>query len=153
MREIKVPIKLHVKKLLIAEYGPEPILASQQSVLGYMVSSRMANQRNSTYDNRSKFENFIVLSLPHRIIHHQCINKKKIALISCHLDNIFRMLFINHINSQMSINVGLYDSIKNFFKRYQIEEEELSFDAAEAIYKRYKKKNSSQKIMVAHPSC
>jgi hypothetical protein len=153
MREIKVPVKPHVKKLMIAEYGPEPILASQQSILGYIVSSRMANQRNSTYDNRSKFDNFLTLSLPHRIIHHQCINKKKIALMSCHLDNIFRMLFINHINSQMSIKVGLYDSIKNFFVRYKIEEEELSFDAAEAIYKRHKKKSSMKKIMVAHPSC
>jgi hypothetical protein len=144
-REIQVPIKPHVKKVLIAEFGAEPILASQNSILGFIASSRMANQRTSTYDNRSKLETFLTLSLPHRIMHHQCMNKKKIALLSCHMDNIFRLFFINHIKSQMCLGINLYKSINSFFERYGISEDELAFDAAEQIYKRYKMKNTPAK--------
>jgi hypothetical protein len=136
VREIKVPVKPHIKKVLLAEHGPEPVPASQSNLIGLIASSRISNHQKTTYENRSAYKIFITLKISYRMNKDLMINKKRLACISANLDNLFRIKFLGYLEAQMDMGTGLYKSIGNFVSKYNISEEEFSEEAAVQMYKR-----------------
>lgn len=153
MREISVPTKPYIKKVLICEFGQEPIQVSQQNLLGHILASKVVNHRSTTYENRAKFEEKIRMTVPHRLNFHMTLNHKRIALISCHFDNVFRFIFMNHVNAQVAAGIAVYDSIRSFVKRFNITEDEISFDSLVKVYYRQNRKKKASKIVYAQVSC
>lgn len=137
MNVIHLPVAPLSRKILLTEYGPEPIHLGERNLLYRQMCYRvdrtpwlMRHQQILTTTiqiqiNRHLWEK--VKQAPHQIGYH---------LYELHKDRMFTWVS-GRVSSPESEQLG---AIRLYLERYRVEEDEFSLDTAYRLWKRFKEK-------------
>jgi hypothetical protein len=133
--EVKIPVLPHVKSLMLSIYGPEPIKANENNLLGKEVQSILLSYSQTELFQQKLVGESITIILSERIA--QYYKKFSNAFdLGCMFEKQFHAIMFAHIEAQKQLDVPVMKAIKNFFTKYKIDDELYSMGAAQQSYLR-----------------
>lgn len=144
MTTLKIPVKTHVKKYLVKQYGAE-FKANKKTFFGTFIIELL--DRETERVNYFKEEVYTVT------VDRNYTKKTKIALDGNKLrsvGNALEVLFIEdfykYVDGQLvSPNASAYQAVKNFLKIYDISEDDLKLETMYRKYQRYSNEKIDEK--------
>lgn len=139
---IKIPIKSHVKKYLIARYGNQHTI-TKNTLLGLLVHDHLSKNYTKTpqkLDCHVYYEVHLTDWCFKNVGHS--IDIATLVTLGNALAMLFREDLHQYVRTQLLKQQKATDAIKEFLKNYEITEDELKF---ETVYKDYKRKHDSIK--------
>jgi hypothetical protein len=134
-----IPVLPHVKCLLITLYGDEPLRINENNLLGRELQFVFLNQKTAPEKVHGET---ISVHISHRLTPY--FNKFKNAFsLGCYFEKQFNVLMFAHIDAQVNCGIIPAQAIKNFFKRYNINEEFYNEHQALQQYSRSKSFNKT----------
>lgn len=139
--EVKIPVLPHVKSLIVALYGPEPVEANENNFMGKEIQSILLPYSQSELFPAKLHGETITVALSHRIAPYYQRFQHAFDL-GCMFEKQFHSILYAHIEAQRQCGVSVLQSIKNFYIRYNINDELYDWEAAKKSYQRIKGKVS-----------
>ena len=138
--EVKIPVLPYVRKVLLHEYGPEPILINNLTVLGKaMYSTPLDFPDFEPAEVRGEAMKF---HISHNL-YGQYKQYKALFQSGCYFEKVAQRMLLAHIEAQQRIGGKILDAIEDWFEMYGIEEGvDYRLDAAYELWKAFKKKRA-----------
>lgn len=137
---VRIPVLPYVKKVLLHEYGPEPISVMGYSILGKYLSAFPLDFPNEEHDEKSYGEE-VTFHISSNLYPHF---KKYETLFQAgyYFEKVVQRMLLAHIEAQHRLGGKILDAIEDWYDMYGIEEDDLRMDAVYELWKQYKKKAS-----------
>lgn len=139
---IKIPVKTHVKKYLIARYGIQHTI-TKNSLLGLMVFNQLSKNFSPAKNQITGADVYEVhlTDWCFKNVGHS-IDVATLNALGKALELLFREDLHEYVKQQLLKQEKATAAIKEFLKNYDVTEDELKF---ESVYKDYKRKHDSIK--------
>jgi len=132
---VEIPVLPHVKSLLISIYGNEPIKASENNLPGKELRFIFMSAKNPV--KGKIYGEKIAIRVSHRLAPYYYKFSNAFSL-GCYFEKQFNVLLFAHIEAQRNCGVQITQAVKSFFKKYNIDEESYTQQAALEGYRRIK---------------
>ena len=134
---IEIPVLPHVKCLLLALYGPEPLKVNENNLLGRELQFVFLNKISSQEKiNGEK----ICIQVSHRLTPYFYKFKNAFSL-GCYFEKQFNVLLFMHVEAQNFFGVTPVNAIKSFYQHYNINQDFYNIPSAMESYRRMKNNN------------
>lgn len=145
---VEIPVLGYVKKVILKEFGPEPIRITQQGALGKSILAMPLDLPADDFHltavgEKIKLEVSVRLSL-----HFKKYND--LFQAGYFYEKMVQRMLIQHIHAQFRLGVPAWRAMEDFYTLYNIGEDDYSMDAAYFIWKEYKRETLKGEAENAH---
>lgn len=136
---VKIPVLPYVQKVMLHEYGPEPIFVSGQTLLGKYFHSFPLDFPEL---EDVKVHGVVMVFAINRNLYSHFKQYNTLFQCGCYFEKVVQRMLLQHIEAARRFDAKILDAIEDFFEMYGITEEEWRMDAAYALWKSHKKKRA-----------
>jgi hypothetical protein len=135
---ITIPVSSHVKKFLVHRYGNQPITLTRKNQLGNFIAGFLSSTDYHIHKTPQKLTDSVSFVLNSRFKKNKSfLTEENAKKLSYFFDQEFKKDFCNHIDFYMVFGFTMEEAMKDFSKKYGIEEEEYSIFTMRRYYQRY----------------
>ncbi len=138
--EVRIPVLPYVRKVLLHEYGPEPILISGLTVLGkYFYSFPIDFPETPSIEVKGEVMKFKIS----HVLYNHYKSYKELFQTGCYFEKVAQRMLLAHIEAQQRLGGKILDAIEDWFEMYGIEDgEDYTLTAAYELWKQFKKRRA-----------
>ena len=138
---VEIPVLPHVKSLILSVFGPEPIAAHENNIIGKEIESFLISYAQAQLFPDRMIGDTIQLSVSHRLAPYYQRFQNAFNL-GCFFEKQFHLLLFTYVDAQMASGIRQETAIKNFYLRHKIDPELYDIIAARMSLLRMRRRSS-----------
>lgn len=158
MTILELPVSSFSKKILLSEYGPEPLIFSSNDPTYQSLCYRAPKYRHNLEKLKWYLNDVIRIQINNKLARHI---KENACQIGHHLWTLHIHQMIGWTNTSVMLNEPAKTSIERFYDYYGINEDDFSLESAYKRWQRWKRKKNvkigrerfNKKAVLVLPNC
>lgn len=145
----KIPVRVFVKKIILREYGQEPILLTQKSLLGKQVMNMPFDLPFEFSGDDAALEKCygepLEVQISHRLWRH-FTQYKSLFQAGYFFEKMCQLMLLTHMRAQVRAGREAWGSMVDFMALYDIGEDDYPLESAYAVWKTYKREHPTMMV-------
>lgn len=147
--EVSIPVLPFVKKILIAEYGPEPILITRQTLAGKHMMTLPFDIEEAQQPEIKVYGEQVRCLLSKEVKRYVITKYYDLFQAGYFFEKMAQRMLVAHIRAQVRTGIEAWKAMDDFFTMYDIGEDDYSYEAAYEYWKAYKKGQGGKLVLAA----
>ncbi len=139
MELVSIPVLPHVKSLLLSMFGPEPLQANDNNLLGKEIENILLPYTQTQLFPEKISGETLKIYVSVRLAPYY-IRFQHAFSLGCYFEKMFHTLLHSYVSGQVDAGIKQDRAIKNFFLRHSINDELYDVTAARMSLLRHKKR-------------
>lgn len=146
MQVVDIPVLPHVRSFLLALYGPEPIHANENNLLGQEIENILHSYLQDSLFPERIVGTTVKMHISVRLFPYYSRFRQAFVL-GCYFEKTFHSMLFIYVSAQVEAGIRQEKAIRNFYQRYNIDADSYDVTAARMSLARMKKKLNQFKIV------
>jgi hypothetical protein len=146
MQTIELPVAPFSRRILMAEYGTEPLSLTKGDLLYQALRVEPRRIKSALNDLKNTLHSSIHVLLGNEISRQLVCNELAFSKIGIHIYKIHLLQLFTHVNALARGGVEVKRAIIDFYDKYGITDDDLGLDTAYRYYHREELKKKRKKL-------